>query len=99
MEGCRRVGEEEEERDHWNDDDDDDDWNDWNDWIEDMDWDKSATVAGVRVRVSVSVRAGNDLDLHYWSGRRTLSVVLVHSCFLGMPWLRDPNAVRCGGTT
>lgn len=53
-------------------------WTDWTDWTEeDIDWGKRASVA------ELNVTAGN--DLHYWSGRRRLSVG--HSCysFLGIP--------------
>ena len=93
----RRRRRAEEERDHWIG---------WNDWIEDMGSDKSAIVAGVGAGAGVT--AGS--DLHDWSGRRTLSVAhyahsryahYAHSYFLGhgMPWLADPNTVRCGGTT
>ena len=30
------------------------------------------------------VTGGNEIEVHYWSGRHRWSVG--HSCFLGMPW-------------
>lgn len=52
----------------------------WIDWIEgmDLDWGRNASAS------VADVTGGNEVEVHYWSGRRMWSVG--HSWFLGMPW-------------